>query len=93
MLLNIKLFRAFHNNHIVVSQTKQRPFLDFLFFADTLTQSKRTKIFGGIIITTPSQLKISYHTQSATFYNEETNASQIPENEHTKHNFQAKLVE
>jgi hypothetical protein len=62
----MKLFRAPHNDHTTVCQTKQKPLRHFLLFADSLTQSKSIIIFGGITITTPSHLKISYHTTWAT---------------------------
>jgi hypothetical protein len=40
--------------------------LHFLFVAASLKQSKRWKMLGGITITTPSHLKISYQTRRAT---------------------------
>jgi hypothetical protein len=63
MLLKIQLFRAPHKDHTTVCQIKRNSFLVFLFFVAATKQSKRDIKFGGIIITTSSHLKMSYHTK------------------------------
>jgi hypothetical protein len=61
----ITLFLELQIINIVACQIKENPLLAFLLTAAPLRQSKSVKIFGGIIFTKSSHLKIALHTMAA----------------------------